>query len=131
MQGYQEVIGHPVDWNLQLNCTPAAPWTIGVVGDPVLGRSDTAGSELASPATSTATSLSVATTSGPRWITSAAYPSEFPFTIRVGGEVMTVTAISGASSPQTFTVTRSVNGVVKSQTAGTDVCLAQPAIVAL
>lgn len=131
MQGYQEVIGHPVDWNLQLNCTPAAPWTIGVVGDPVLGRSDTAGSELASPATSTATSLSVATTSGPRWITSAAYPSEFPFTVRVGGEVMTVTAISGASSPQTFTVTRSVNGVVKSQTAGTDVCLAQPAIVAL
>jgi hypothetical protein len=34
-----------------------------------------------------------------------------------------VTAISGASSPQTFTVTRSVNGVVKSQAAATAVQL--------
>jgi hypothetical protein len=31
---------------------------------------------------------------------------------------MTVTAVSGSTSPQTFTVTRSVNSIVKGQTAG-------------
>lgn len=34
-------------------------------------------------------------------------------------------------NPQTFTVTRSVNGVTKAQTAGTDVRLAYPAIISL
>jgi hypothetical protein len=34
-------------------------------------------------------------------------------------------------NPQTFTVTRSVNGVTKTHTAGTDVRLAYPAITAL
>jgi hypothetical protein len=56
---------------------------------------------------------------------------EFPFDISVGGEVMTVTSISSGTSPQTFTVTRSINGVVKTQTAGTDVRLAYPTIIAL
>jgi hypothetical protein len=36
---------------------------------------------------------------------------------------MTVTNISGLSSPQTFTVTRSTNGVVKAQAAGAAVVL--------
>ncbi len=61
------------------------------------------------------TSFTVAIASGHLWTTSAA---QFPFDIIVGGERMTVTAISGASSPQTFTVTRSVNGVQKSHLAG-------------
>ncbi|NED75283.1 hypothetical protein G3I51_23755 [Streptomyces sp. SID9944] len=91
-------------------------------------RADTAGSQLAAAATSTATSLQVATTSGPVWVTT---PVEFPFDITVGGERMTVTAVTGSTSPQTFTVVRSVNGVVKAQTAGTDVRLADPAYVAL
>ncbi|MGW2720860.1 carbohydrate binding domain-containing protein [Streptomyces sp. NPDC001492] len=58
-------------------------------------------------------------------------PDEFPFDIRVGGEVVTVTRIAGGTSPQTFTVTRSVNGVVKAQTAGTAVELAHPYSIAL
>ena len=45
------------------------------------------------------------------------------FVKNVGGERVTVTNITGASSPQTFTVTRSVNGVVKAHTSGTDVRL--------
>ena len=44
---------------------------------------------------------------------------------------MTVTAITGASSPQTFTVVRAVNGIAKSHPAGTTVSLAAPAIAAL
>jgi hypothetical protein len=62
------------------------------------------------------------------WTTTA---GDFPFDIIVGGERMTVTNITGSSSPQTFTVTRSVNGVVKSQIAATDVRLFTPCYVAL
>ncbi|MEU6098973.1 hypothetical protein [Streptomyces sp. NPDC047079] len=230
MQGYQEVIGHPVDWDVQLNCTPAGPWTVaqsaitedfedatfdvtltnggnlpwartqvhfnsgswslgsgaitnnqtsdaivtvpdgmtaltfayrtssepsgpGFEGDRLLvlvdgvqalraqGETpwtqatisvagakqvtfryikdnsstsgedgawiddltftgpgpvwvDTDGSQLAAAATSSATSLTVATTVGPQWVTTAAYPGEFPFDVVCGGEKMAVTAIS-------------------------------------
>lgn len=88
-------------------------------------RVDTATSELSADATDTATALTVA---GLPWSTSAA---DLPYTIRVGGEEMQVTAISGATSPQTFTVTRSLNGVTKPHTAGAPVQLADPAVVAL
>ena len=46
--------------------------------------------------------------------------------IVVGGEEMAISSISGASSPQTFTVVRSANGVVKAHSAGADVRLARP-----
>lgn len=94
-------------------------------------RADTDGSQLAAGVTATATTLSVAVTAGPRWVDSAAYPAEFPFDITVGGERMRVTGITGTTSPQTFTVIRATNGVVKAQTAGTDVRLADPTIAAL
>lgn len=94
-------------------------------------RADTDASELAAGIDADDTSLSVAVTDGPLWVTSATFPQEFPFTVRVGGEDMTVTAVTGTTSPQTFTVTRSVNGVVKAHTAGDDLRLAVPAITAL
>lgn len=121
----------PRAWTVTLVCTPASPYRVGVVGDTVRGRVDTSGSELAADATASSTTLSVAVTAGRPWITSAAFPSEFPFDVQLGGEVVTVTAISGASSPQTFTVTRAVNGVSKPHLAASDLRLAQPTIVAL
>jgi hypothetical protein len=130
VQGYTETLSQ-FQWSLALNCVPASPYTVGVVGDAVLGRADTDGSQLNSGMTSTATSMSVAVTAGPLWITTATNPGDFPFDVLVGGERMTVTTITGAASPQTFTVTRSVNGVVKTQTSTTDVRLFQPTIVAL
>ncbi len=117
-----------LEWTITLACSPAGMWSVGVLDDTTLGRLDTAGSQLASGVTSTATSLSVATTSGQVWTTAA---GDRPFDIRVGGEVMTVTNVTGASSPQTFTVTRSVNGIVKSHLAAADVRLATPTILAL
>jgi len=74
--------------------------------------------------------MSVASTNTllPAWTTSA---GAFPFDIACGGERMTVTGITGASSPQAFTVARGVNGITKSQVAGTDVRLWQPTIVSL
>lgn len=73
-----------------------------------------------------ATSLSVATTAGTVWTT-----SDTPFDAVVAGERVTVTAASGATSPQTWTVTRAVNGVSKTLPVGGDVRLYQPAILAL
>jgi hypothetical protein len=128
VQGYTEVIGL-YDWTITFNCTPAGPWRVAVLDDPVLGRADTDGSRLAAGITATATSFQVQVTDGPLWTTD---PADFPLDIAVGGEVMTVGAISGTSSPQTFSsVTRSVNGVVKAQSAGADVRLAHPMILAL
>jgi hypothetical protein len=39
--------------------------------------------------------------------------------VLIGGERMTFTAVTGSSSPQTATATRSVNGIVKAQTINT------------
>lgn len=75
-----------------------------------------------------ASTLSVATTAGAVWTTD---PADFPFDVRFGGEDATVTAITGSTSPQTFTVVRGVNGVLRAHDAGTDVRLAQPSIIPL
>lgn len=115
--------GRSITWD----CVPGASYVTGIVGDPVLGRADTDGSSLNVAATATATSLSVATAAGnARWTTAAA---DFPFDIGISGERITVTGISGTTSPQTFTVTRSVNGVAKAHPAGADVRLWQPGYV--
>ncbi|MFE5996777.1 hypothetical protein ACFQ6C_07765 [Streptomyces sp. NPDC056454] len=121
----------PRAWTVTLVCTPASPYRVGVVGDTVRGRVDTSGSELAVDVTATGATLSVAVTAGRPWVTSSAFPAEFPFDVVLGGEVVTVTSITGVSSPQTFTVIRAVNGIVKPHVRATDVRLAQPTIVAL
>lgn len=127
IEGWTEVLSW-YEWSVEANCSPAHSWQVfEVEAAGNTGRLDTAGSQLASSATSTATSLSVATTSGPLWTTAA---GDMPFDLNVAGEQVTVTAASGTSSPQTFTVTRSVNGVVKAQAAGATVGLWEPPVVA-
>jgi hypothetical protein len=83
-------------------------------------------STLTSSLTSSATSFTVTIATGKvKWGTTTTKPGNFPLNIKVGGEVMTVSAISGTSSPQTFTISaRSVNGVVKAHDAGTEVQVA-------
>ncbi|MFI0932909.1 hypothetical protein ACH4RG_14320 [Streptomyces sp. NPDC021019] len=88
MLGYTEVLDQH-EWTLALNCVPARPWTVGVVEDPVLGRADTDGSELAAPVTASATTMSIATTAGPVWVSDQ---REYPFDLTVGGEVVTAAA---------------------------------------
>jgi hypothetical protein len=120
---------------ITFNCVPAAPYTLPEWGSgsdpngtgpdrysPVEGGTATA----ASFVSGTGTSLSVATTVGPLWTTDA---DDLPFDIAVAGVRLTVTAISGATSPQTFTVTQApVNGVTKTIPSGSTVRLWQPAI---
>ncbi|WP_060880140.1 hypothetical protein [Streptomyces scabiei] len=94
-----------------------------VVGAYAPTKAGTDGSQLAAGIDADDLSLSVAITTGPRWTTDA---NEMPILVDVGGEHMSVTAISGTSSPQTFTVgARSVNGVVLAHGSGTPVTLAR------
>jgi hypothetical protein len=126
LQGHSTTLGYKT-WSVSTLCSPASEWTVGVYDT---SRYQDTASELASSFVSgTGTSMSVAVTSGPLWTTAAA---DFPLVVEVGGAQLTVTAISGSSSPQTFTVsTTVVNGVSKTIPTGTAVRLADPTIYAL
>ncbi|MFD4527861.1 hypothetical protein ACFWP7_28805 [Streptomyces sp. NPDC058470] len=132
INGYTEEAG-PDSWKITFNCVPAEPWTAFVADSSTYGRADTSGSSLNSSATSTATSLSVATAAGNVvWVDSTGFAAEFPFDVRInGGEVVRVTAVSGTASPQTFTVVRGVNGVQVAHAASEDVRLAHPVYFSL
>jgi hypothetical protein len=91
---------------------------------------DTGGCQLNEALDETETAVDVLTTGTYRWVDSATYPTDFPFDIRTGGEVMRVTACTGTTTSQTFTVTRSINGVRKSHASGQDLSLANPVYVA-
>lgn len=88
-------------------CIPGVPFEVaeaaGTTGDtnPWLMRADTDGSTVNTLANAGATSLSVATTSGPLWSTVS---DDYPLYLDVAGLKVRATACSGASSPQTFTV---------------------------
>jgi hypothetical protein len=115
----------------QWSCAPELPYRVGIWEDAVLGRADTDGSTLHTGISATATSMQVDTTTAgsPLWTTT---PADFPLDIVMGGERITVGSITGSTSPQTFSsLTRSVNGVVKAQTAGADIRLWQPMILSL
>lgn len=121
VMGVREVI-KPFSYRLEWNCIPASPYEVGLF-DTTGDRFSSGVSTLASLVNSTATTLSVASTGGVLWTTAG---GDMPFQVLMNGELITVTGVSGASSPQTFTVTRSVNGVVKSHSAGSTIDLADP-----
>lgn len=117
--GQAETLGQ-YEYGISFVCTPATPAGSTTVYDHTDARYSPGTSTLTSGITSTATgaaAISITTAAGsPLWTTT---PADFPMNIRIGGEVITLSAISGASSPQSATVSaRSVNGVVKAHSAG-------------
>ncbi len=122
--GYQETI-NTFEHTLTLNCAPDAGYQVAVYGD-AGSRYSAVGATLGASYSATDVSLSVVTSGRAAW-----GHGDGDFDILVAGERMTVTAISGTVSPQTFTVTRSVNGVVKAQTSGAAVGLFHPVYYAL
>lgn len=108
---------------VSLNCASAVPWTVAIWGESRYHGDST----LASAVDADDTSLSLATV-GELWTVD---PGDFPFDLQVGPEVMTVTAISGASSPQTATVVRNVNLLARAHSAGTSVTPADMARLGL
>jgi hypothetical protein len=131
--GHAESIGQ-FEWYAAANQAPYDPYSrTGVlaededdVGDYVL-RAVTDGSTLAASVTQGASSMSVATASGPLWTRTSQRPDDFPFTVSVQGIEVEVTAISGSSSPQTFTVTPAT--VTRNLSGGQTVELARPRVL--
>lgn len=105
-----EGVAHAISesgWKTTLACSPFDVWRVGLVADDTgdtrefLARPESDGSTLATSASAGATSISVATPSGPLWTTEI---DDFPLQLDVGGVLVTATACSGSSSPQTFTI---------------------------
>jgi len=138
--GFQEQLGR-MQHEITAITVPADPYEVAIIGDTdevtnLRGaRIDSDESSLTIGIDSTDTSFDVTSTGSTRWTTSA---DEFDVTknggglyIKVGGERMRVTNISGTGATQTFTVVRSDNSVVKSHDAGTMVRVAYPARIGL
>lgn len=113
VRGYTETL-NVFTHTITFNCTPEFPYRVGQYDASPLFRYDTITSTLVSGVSSSATTISVANIGEP-WTTD---PTQMPIPILISGELMNVTAVSGTSTPQTFTVVRAVNGVVKAQLAG-------------
>jgi hypothetical protein len=109
-------------YDITLVCRPGSRYHTGVIESGWrLGSHDTTLNE-ALDDTETGVDVAIAT-GGALWTAADA-----PFDIMVGGERMTVTNVTGASSPQTLTVTRNVNGLPggKTHSIGAAVRLADP-----
>ena len=116
-QGWAETLG-VYTWGVEYTCAPGGPWDTAQAG---IAKAAPDGTVLAAAATATATTLSIRTTAGPLWSTN---PADYPVDIVISGERVTVTAVSGVSSPQTATVIRGANGITKPLPAGAAVTLA-------
>jgi len=120
VQGYTEHLSN-LEWTITFTTTPASPYTVGVY-DGATSRYHPSDSSIDTAIDSDDVTLSVAFT-GTRWVRTADDAGSLPFDIMIGGERMTVTAVTGTTTPQSFTVTRSVNGIVKSHVSGSSVDL--------
>lgn len=97
LEGYSEAISATM-WTVTANCSNNRQYTVQKVGDVDVGRVGADTSSLASSASAGAASLSVATSS--LWTTTGT----FPLYVEIDGIRVKVTAVTGSSSPQTFTV---------------------------
>jgi hypothetical protein len=106
-------------WLIRVNASPEGPWRVGVLDDADTGRLDCNGSTLTAAIAAGATSFQVTITDSCLWSTTAE-----PYDVVVAGDVMTATAVSGTSSPQTFTVVRGPGA--RAHAAGTELHIARP-----
>lgn len=130
-EGYTEEADQ-FTWTVGVNASPVATGEAWHYNDPTgAAVYDCAGSTLSAAVTSGATTLNLTITDNCVWA------HDFgDYTIRVGGEDMTVTAVGAASGSlgsqsQALTVTRSVNGAILEHAAGVAVRLKRPARYAL
>lgn len=111
LAGYTETITNKT-WEWTGNCISAAPFQVARYDE---ARYDADGIVLTAGIDSTTLSFQV-TKAGTSLLTTD--PAAFPCDINVGGERMTVSGVTGATSPQTVAISaRSVNGVIKSHAA--------------
>lgn len=124
--GYTLNIGDRFYPRLSMNCAPYEPFRIFALTDDEYAVPDATDTVTGSTLTTTQTgSLTLTSTSGGHlWTTLA---SDFPRDIMISGERITISGITGETSPQTATITaRSVNGVVKAHGTNEEVTLVIP-----
>jgi hypothetical protein len=92
IRGYKETVSER-EWKITFNCTPGAVYNVLQLNAGAYSRLDTGGSELAAGINTTATTLPVAVTGTALWSTSA---GDVPFSVLVGGEEMTATAVASS-----------------------------------
>lgn len=117
----QTIVLNNFECSITYNCRPFRPFRAVKYNGKGVDRYSNEYTTVDGSHNSSTTTLSVDVPYGPLWT-----DTDGDFDIMVAGERMTVTAISGASSPQSFTVTRSVNGVSKSHADGESVQLYDP-----
>jgi hypothetical protein len=125
--GYSEYLT-PFEHELSLVCAPASPYRVARLNDTTYSTLGSAAWTLGEDLDLTETGVDVVAAAGAAlWTTTPPHA----FDIVVGGEVMTVTAVSGTASPQTLTVTRAVNGIHKTHATGAAVRLARTNYIGL
>lgn len=127
VRGGRTVFKTAYQHDITLNTAPYEVYRTLVMNDSDT-RWDSGVSFLNSSIAAAPATLSVATTDGQLWVTDS---GQFPLDVVIGrngvGQRMTISGISGASSPQTFTVSNaSVNGVSRAWDAGTEVHIYNP-----
>jgi len=133
IQGYTEHLD-PFLWTAQLNCTPFSPHRVFRLASAAADANEFLGYLL--PATCVlaedldTTETGVDITSDTLWSTD---PDDWSPAVKVtvGGEDMLVSAVSGASNPQTLTVTRSVNGIVRTHSTNDVLEFTDPGVLGL
>jgi hypothetical protein len=111
-------------WVVSLNTSPARPYQVGAAGDSTTSGAwaQTSDAVLAEDLDTTETAIDITSTDD--W--SNADPGGEP--LAIGGEVVALTAVSGSAPNWKLTVTRSVNGTVKSHSAGASVRVHRPLV---
>ena len=115
---------------VQMDCSPATPWDVQVVGSTSRVAPTTTVLRYAIDAVENAT-LFADELAGTRCTTD---PADFPFDIDVDGERMTVTSVDvpiDPLEPTTYYVVRGVNGVAKPHAASAEVKPWSPPAIAL
>jgi hypothetical protein len=130
-QGYTEVIGSHRR-KITFNCSPYEPYQVGEVGHADYGVLQSDSAITAEALDTTETGIDINAGAGPDWVHEAGVDYDVEF----GGEKVTVTAVGAMAGtfPNrtcTLTVTRSVNGVVKSHVSGTPIRFADRAYIGL
>lgn len=124
--GYTETITER-SWRITWTGEPATPWDVAVVNG--LQRVGADGSTIAAVDAVALTLTMTSTAENGAWTTD---PADFPLDLRIGGERVTATSITGTGLTQTVTLSaRSVNGVSRSWPDGTEVQVWDPAVVPL
>lgn len=125
--GYTETLDQKHHF-FTFNCMPASSYEVFVIQDTGSRISPGEVALTSATMTTTATTMKVLSSDASTLWTTAG--GDMPIPVMVNGELMTVTAISGTTpgADQTFTVTRSVNGVVKTHAVGETVRLNRRAV---